>query len=164
MKPPTVRSKGERIVAAGLDELWLRFTFHIEGIHSDNGSEFINHHLLRWCTTRHITFSRGRPSHSNDQANVEQKNWSVVRRNVGYNRYDTTRELALLNELWPLVSTQVNLFLPQQKLLSRIRTGARVVKRHDAGATPPDRLLNHHSGLLDPTTRTGCKPFAATPT
>lgn len=146
----TVRSKGERIVAAGLDELWLRFPFHIEGIHSDNGSEFINHHLLRWCTTRHITFSRGRPSHSNDQAHVEQKNWSVVRRNVGYNRYDTTRELALLNELWPLVSTQVNLFLPQQKLLSKIRTGARVVKRHDAGATPLDRLLNHHSGLLDP--------------
>lgn len=80
----TVRSKGERIVSAGLDQLHLRFPFHIAGIHSDNGSEFINHHLLRWCTTRHITFSRGRASHSNDQAHVEEKNWSVMRRNVGY--------------------------------------------------------------------------------
>ncbi len=68
----TVRSKGERIVAAGLEELRLRFPFHIAGIHSDNGSEFINHHLLRWCTARHITFSRGRAAHSNDQAHIEQ--------------------------------------------------------------------------------------------
>lgn len=59
----TVRSKGERIVAAGLEELWLRFPFHIAGIHSDNGSEFINHQLARWCTTRLITFTRGRSSH-----------------------------------------------------------------------------------------------------
>lgn len=113
----TVRSKGERIVAAGLEELWLRFPFHIAGIHSDNGSEFINHHLARWCNTRKITFTRGRASHSNDQAHIEQKNWSVVRRSVGYFRYDTCRELDLLTELWPLVSLQVNLFLPQQKLL-----------------------------------------------
>ena len=102
----TVRSKGERIVAAGLDELWLRFPFHIAGIHSDNGSEFINHHLARWCQTRKITFTRGRASNKNDQAHVEQKNWSVVRRSVGYFRYDTRRELDLLNQLWPLVSLQ----------------------------------------------------------
>lgn len=70
----TVRSKGERIVASGLEQLWLRFPFHISGIHSDNGSEFINHHLLNWCTSRKINFSRGRASHSNDQAHIEQKN------------------------------------------------------------------------------------------
>ena len=58
----TVRSKGERIVSAGLEQLWLRFPFHIAGIHSDNGSEFINHHLARWCATRQITFTRGRSS------------------------------------------------------------------------------------------------------
>ncbi|WIY82648.1 transposase family protein [Propionimicrobium sp. PCR01-08-3] len=146
----TVRSKGERIVSAGLDQLHLRFPFHIAGIHSDNGSEFINHHLLRWCTTRHITFSRGRASHSNDQAHVEEKNWSVVRRNVGYYRYDTARELDLLNQLWPLVSLQVNLFLPQQKLISKTRTGAKVSKRYDTATTPLNRLRHHYPDILDP--------------
>jgi hypothetical protein len=146
----TVRSKGERIVAAGLEELWLRFPFHIAGIHSDNGSEFINHHLARWCSTRKITFTRGRASHKNDQAHVEQKNWSVVRRSVGYFRYDTRRELDLLNQLWPLTSVQVNLFLPQQKLVSKTRTGARVRKTYDTAATPLRRLLDHHRYLLDP--------------
>jgi transposase InsO family protein len=146
----TVRSKGERIVAAGLEELWLRFPFHIAGIHSDNGSEFINHHLARWCQTRQITFTRGRASNKNDQAHVEQKNWSVVRRSVGYFRYDTSRELDLLNQLWPLVSLQVNLFMPQQKLVSKTRTGAIVRKQHDTASTPMSRLLDHHHDLVDP--------------
>lgn len=146
----TVRSKGEKIVAAGLQELQLRFPFHLRGIHSDNGSEFINHHLFRWCQTRQITFTRGRSSHKNDQAFVEQKNWTVVRRNVGYFRYDTPTELAFLNQLWPLVSLQVNLFLPQQKLLSKTRTGAVVRKKHDPATTPLRRLLDHHVDIVDP--------------
>lgn len=146
----TVRSKGERIVAAALEELRLGFPFHIAGIHSDNGSEFINHHLARWCNTRQITFTRGRSSHKNDQAHVEQKNWSVVRRSVGYFRYDTRHELDLLNQLWPLTSLQVNLFLPQQKLISKTRTGALVRKKHDTATTPLRRLLNQHVNLLDP--------------
>ena len=145
----TVRSKGERIVSAGLEQLWLRFPFHIAGIHSDNGSEFINHHLARWCATRQITFTRGRSSHKNDQAHVEQKNWSVVRRHVGYFRYDSRRELDLLNQLWPLASLQVNLFLPQQKLLTKTRTGATVRKTYDTATTPLDRLLNDHPDLVE---------------
>ena len=80
----TVRSKGERIVRAGLQQLQLRFPFAVLGIHSDNGSEFINHQLAAWCNTHEITFTRGRPNHKNDQAHIEQKNWSVVRRSVGY--------------------------------------------------------------------------------
>lgn len=146
----TVRSKGEKIVAAGLTELQLRFPFHLAGIHSDNGSEFINHHLLKWCQARQITFTRGRSSQKNDQAYVEQKNWSVVRRNTGYFRYDTPTELALLNQLWPLVSLQVNLFLPQQKLISKTRTGATVRKTHDVATTPLRRLLNRHNEFVDP--------------
>lgn len=146
----TVRSKGEKIVSAGLNELVLRFPFHISGIHSDNGSEFINHHLARWCQARQITFTRGRASHKNDQAHVEQKNWTVVRRSVGYFRYDTPTELALLDQLWPLVSTQVNLFLPQQKLIAKTRTGAIVRKAHDVAATPARRLLDHHDDYVDP--------------
>jgi hypothetical protein len=145
----TVKSKGERIVAAGLDQLRARFPFHIAAIHSDNGSEFINHHLLNWATLNHISFSRGRASHSNDQAHVEQKNWSVVRRNVGYYRYDTARELDLLNQLWLLVSIQTNLYLPQQRLISKTRTGARVQKRHDSAATPWTRLQTTFGDFLD---------------
>jgi transposase InsO family protein len=146
----TVRSKGERIVAAGLETLRLRFPFHIAGIHSDNGSEFINHHLARWCATRQITFSRGRASNKNDQAHVEQKNWSVVRRSAGYFRYDTRRELDLLTRLWPLTSTQVNLFLPQQRLIAKTRTGALVRKQHDTATTPLRRLLDRYPEHVDP--------------
>ena len=144
-----MRSKGERIVAAGLDQLIGRFPFLILGIHSDNGSEFINHHLSRYCNLRQITFTRGRPSHSNDQAHIEQKNWSIVRRAVGYWRYDTAHELDLLNHLWPAWNTRNNLLMPSQKLISKTRTGARVQKRHDTATTPMHRLLTQHPDLVD---------------
>lgn len=146
----TVRSKGERIVAAGLTELIGRFPFAINGIHSDNGSEFINHHLLRWCDARHLTFTRGRAHHSNDQAYVEQKNWSSVRRAVGYFRYDTRHELHLLNQLWPLHGHLDNLFLPQQKLVKKTRQGAKTTKKYDTATTPYQRLARDHPELLDP--------------
>ena len=144
----TVRSKGERIVATGLQELQLRFPFAISAIHSDNGGEFINHHLMRWCQTHQISYSRGRAAHSNDQAHIEQKNWSVVRRCVGYNRYDTPRELALLNDLWPAESLMGNLFTPQQKLASKTRRGAKVTKTYDPARTPLRRLLDDHAGYV----------------
>lgn len=149
----TVRSKGERVVAAALEQLVLRFPFPILGIHSDNGSEFINHHLLRWCSNRKITFTRGRPNHSNDQAHIEQKNWTRVRRHVGYYRYDTARELDLLNQLWPLAAELTNLFTPQQKLKTKTRVGARVVKTYDTATTPAGRLLRDHPDVLDPIDR-----------
>lgn len=146
----TVRSKGERVVSAGLDHLRLRFPFAVLGIHSDNGSEFINHHLLRWCSDRQITFTRGRPNHKNDQAYVEQKNWTEVRQSAGYYRYDTPRELDLLNQMWPLQSRLHNLFLPQQKLKTKTRVGAKVTKTYDTAATPWTRLTRDHPAVLDP--------------
>jgi hypothetical protein len=146
----TLASKGEQGVAAALDQLRLALPFHLAGIHSDNGSEFINNHLLRWCTTREITFTRGRANHSNDNAHVEQKNWSWIRRCAGYFRYDTAVEIDLLNQIWARESAVMNLFKPQQKLLSKTRTGAKVTKRHDAAATPLDRLLTAFPDLLDP--------------
>lgn len=146
----TLKSKGERIVAVALDQLRVRFPFAVLGIHSDNGSEFINHHLARWCTDRQITFTRGRANHKNDQAHVEQKNWTQVRRSAGYLRYDTPRELDLLNQLWTLQSQLDNLFLPQQKLLTKTRIGAKVTKTYDLGATPYTRLTRDHPDLLDP--------------
>ncbi|WP_345208910.1 transposase family protein, partial [Fodinibacter luteus] len=146
----TVRSKGERIVSAALDQLRIRFPFAILGIHSDNGSEFINHHLLKWCTDRQITFTRGRPNHKNDQAHVEQKNWTEVRHSAGYYRYDTPHELDLLNTMWPTQSRLHNLFLPQQKLQTKTRVGAKVTKTYDTAATPLTRLTRDHPHVLDP--------------
>lgn len=146
----TLASKGEQGVAAALEVLRLALPFHLTGIHSDNGSEFINNHLLRWCTARQITFTRGRANHSNDNAHVEQKNWSWIRRCVGYFRYDTATEIDLLNQIWALEATVMNLFKPQQKLISKTRTGAKVAKRYDTATTPLARLTGTYPELLDP--------------
>jgi hypothetical protein len=80
-----------------------RMPFPILGVDSDNGSEFIDDHLLGWCQGRQITFTRARPGNKNDGCHVEQKNWAV-RTVVGYHRYDTPAELLLLNEIWQLQS------------------------------------------------------------
>lgn len=150
----TITSKSDKAVAGGLDYLYLRFPFPILGIHSDNGSEFINHRVLSWCTTRMITFTRGRANHSNDQAFIEQRNWSIVRRAVGYFRYDTPTEATHLNQLWPLLSHLTNYFLPQQRLVSKTRIGATVTRRYDKATTPVARLLAHDPDPLDPTDKT----------
>ena len=94
-----VKNKAQKWVFAALMDITEAFPFPIIGIDSDNGSEFINGHLLRYCTEQKITFTRSRAGRKNDGAHVEQKNWSVVRRAVGYHRYDTEVELALLNQI-----------------------------------------------------------------
>jgi len=110
---------------------------------SDNGSEFINYHLLFWCEQRAITFTRSRPGNSNDGAHVEQKNWAVVRTVVGYHRYDTPAELLLLNKIWVAQSQMTNYFLAQQKLVSKVRDGAKVTKKYDTPTTPHRRAERH---------------------
>ena len=144
----SVRSKGERVVAAALQAIAVELPFALLGIHSDNGSEFINHHLLRRADAMQITFTRGRPHRSNDNAHVEQKNYSIVRRAAGYFRYDTPRELELLNRLWAAQTQLMNLFAPQQKLVSKTRIGAKVTKRYDTATTPAQRLLRDHPDVL----------------
>ena len=121
----SVRNKARKWVIAALEEIALIMPFPLRGVDSDNGSEFINYHLLDWCEERRITFTRSRPGNSNDRAHVEQKNWAVVRTVVGYHRYDTTAELALLNKIWALQSQMTNYFLPQQKLISKTRSARR---------------------------------------
>lgn len=119
------------------------FPFPIIGIDSDNGGEFINDHLYRYCLEHEITFTRSRPLHKNDGAHVEQKNWSRVRELVGYERFDTPRELELLNEIWELDRIFTNYLLPQQKLVSKTRHGAKVTKKHDRPATPYQRATGY---------------------
>lgn len=139
----SVRNKARRWVIAALEQIALIMPFPILGVDSDNGSEFINHHLLDWCEQRQITFTRSRPGNSNDGAHVEQKNWAIVRTVVGYHRYDTAAELLLLNEIWQLQSKLTNYFYPQQKLISKVRKGAKVSKKHDEAATPFHRAIDH---------------------
>lgn len=140
-EPRAVKNKAQRWVFAALLEISAAFPFPIRGIDSDNGSEFINAHLLRYCDNNKITFTRSRPGNKNDGAHIEQKNWSVVRQAVGYHRYDTAAELALLNQIYALVRLHVNFFSPQQKLISKTRIGAKVIKRYDTAQTPYQRVL-----------------------
>jgi len=135
----SVPNKARKWVIAALADIEAVMPFPILGVDSDNGSEFINYHLLYWCEKREITFTRSRPGNSNDGAHVEQKNWAVVRTVVGYHRYDTPAELLLLNKIWVLQSKITNYFLAQQKLISKVRNGAKVTKRYDKPTTPHRR-------------------------
>ena len=130
-------------VVAALNHIVTKMPFPILGVDCDNGSEFINDDLLAWCRDRQITFTRSRPGNKNDGCHVEQKNWTVVRTVVGYYRYDTAAELLLLNEIWALQSQLTNYFHPQQKLISKVRTGAKVSKKHDTATTPFHRATEH---------------------
>jgi hypothetical protein len=139
----SVPNKARKWVLAALDDIARAMPFPILGVDSDNGSEFINYHLLAWCEKRQITFTRSRPGNSNDGCHVEQKNWAIVRIVVGYHRYDTAAELLLLNKIWALQSQLTNYFYPQQKLISKVRTGAKVSKKYDTATTPHRRAEAH---------------------
>ncbi|MGC5225482.1 integrase catalytic domain-containing protein [Micromonospora sp. DT81.3] len=143
----SVPNKAEKWVVDALQHVSGVFPFPILGIDSDNGSEFINHHLFRYCMQRQITFTRSRPGNSNDGAHVEQKNRARVRELVGYLRYDTAGELELLDEIWEADRVFTNYLLPQQKLISKTRHGAKVSKKHDPPATP------HQRAIRDPSVR-----------
>lgn len=133
--------KGEVGVVAGLEAMRQALPFALRGIDSDNGSEFLNGHLLRYCRRQDIQFTRGRPYKKNDNAHVEQKNWTHVRRLVGWERYDSPAAVALLNDLytheWRLM---MNLFQPSVKLATKVRVGSRVRRAYDTPRTPLDRL------------------------
>jgi hypothetical protein len=137
----SVPNKAAIHVVAAIDHACALFPFPILGIDSDNGSEFINAHLFDYCVANKITFTRGRPGNKNDGSHVEQKNWTHVRSLVGYLRFDTAPELAVLNEIWDLDHGFTNLLCTQQKLISRERVGAKIIKRHDPAQTPHQRAI-----------------------
>lgn len=137
-----VRNKAQKHVFRALVEALKDFPFLVLGIDSDNGSEFINDQLRRFCAQEKITFTRSRPYKKNDSCHVEQKNWSVVRRNVGYLRYEGDGEVCLLNKLYGNLRLYTNFFLPTMKLVEKTRAGAKVKKRYDQPKTPYHRLLD----------------------
>lgn len=133
--------KSERFCVAAIDEIKLTLPFPILGIDSDNGSEFINGNLMRYCQRNSITFTRSRPYKKNDSAHVEQKNWNVVRKTIGYGKFDTREQLEIITRIERLLALHQNYFQPSQKLISKTRIGARVKKAYDTAQTPADRLL-----------------------
>ena len=128
-------------VFGGIEDIKERLPFSILGLDSDNGAEFINAHLLRYCKEEHITFTRSRPYRKNDSCFVEQKNYSVIRRTVGYGRYDTMEELVVLNELYDYLRLYINFFQPVRKLIKKERIGSKVIKKYDEAKTPYRRVL-----------------------
>lgn len=135
----SVKNKAAIWVFDAIKHVIGQFPFPILGIDSDNGSEFINAHLLAFCVNNKITFTRSRPGNKNDGAHVEQKNWTHVRELVGYLRFDTDAELKILNGIWELDQQFTNYLLAQQQLVSKTREGAKVTKRHDRAQTPYQR-------------------------
>lgn len=136
-----VMGKGETGIVAALEEVRLGLPFALLAIDSDNGSEFINRHLVRWCQKHKITFTRSRPYKKNDNAHIEQKNWTHVRRLLGWDRYDTAEQCAMMNALYrDELPYMQNLFQPCVKLVEKIRVGSKIRRRYDEALTPIDRL------------------------
>lgn len=154
-----IANKGQLAVVTALQALRERIPVPLRGIDSDNGSEFINDHLLRYCTHDELTFTRCRAYHKNDQAHIEQKNWSVVRQTIGYDRYEGAEATAPLNRIYALLHMYRNGYLPTMKLLGKKRSGARVHKHYDQPQTPYARALQ--MGALHPAAATAFETLLA---
>jgi hypothetical protein len=128
-------------VKKALEEVRCQLPFPMIALGTDTGSEFVNDHLLAWCQSHNIQFTRARPYRKNDNCHVEEKNNSLVRRTVGYLRYDTPEELALLQQIYQRQTLLTNYFYPWMKLVGKSRRGARVYRRYDTPRTPCQRLL-----------------------
>jgi len=136
-----IENKTQIATFEGLKMIQKRFPFPILGIDSDNGAEFINALLYSYCKNNQISFTRCRAYKKNDQAHVEQKNWSKVRTNVGYDRFTTEEEQTLLNDLYFILHYLENLFRPVMKLVEKQRIGARVKKVYDLTRSPYRRVI-----------------------
>jgi hypothetical protein len=140
-----VWNRGAEGVVAVVAAIERRLVFPLLGFDSDNGSEFLNHHLLRYFGDPQrkppVVQTRSRPYISNDQAHVEQKQWTHVRQLLGYERLDDPALVALVERLYRPWAQLHNFFLPSVKLRERWREGARLRRRHDAPTTPCQRLL-----------------------
>ena len=144
-----VLGKGETAVVDALDEMRMNSPFPILAYDPDNGGEFINWHLVRYCKDNKIALTHSRPYKKDDQAHIEQKNWTHVRKLIGYDRYDSPQAIDAMNDLYRNeLRLFMNLFMPSVKLLQRKRIGAKLIRKYDSPQTPFQRLLA--SGHADP--------------
>lgn len=145
-EPAAVWGKGQDRVGGAVYDVRKRLPMPLLGLDSDNGSEFINQSLYDYCRRNAITFTRSRSYKKNDSCHVEQKNWSVVRRTIGYDRFSSREAFKVLDDVYALVRLYINFFQPVLKLVQKSRHGAKVHKVFDTAKTPYQRLLN--SGVL----------------
>ena len=140
-----VINKAQRWVFEALKSIRAQLPFELKGIDSDNGSEFINHHLIRYTDQGKITFTRSRVYKKNDNCYIEQKNYSVIRKLVGYQRYEGLYHLELLNKLYMLNGIFNNSLMPSTKLIEKKRIGSKIYKKYDTPKTPFQRLMETNS-------------------
>jgi hypothetical protein len=143
-----VLGKAEDVMVEGLDEMAHALPFPLKGLDSDNGSEFVNWHVWRYCKRNKIQPFRGRPYKKDDNAHIEQKNWTHVRKLMGWDRYDTQEAVDVMNDLYRNeLRLFMNLFMPSMKLLRKERIGSRGLKRHyDKPLTPFERVIASKKG------------------
>ena len=134
--------KSEIAVQRALDEIRAALPFQLLGLDADNGSEFINWHLKRWCDGNRIQLTRGRPYKKDDNAHIEQKNWTHVRKLLGWDRYDSSAAVAAINDLYRAeLRLWMNLYLPSVKLQTKVRVGSKLRRVYSPAATPLQRAL-----------------------
>ena len=138
---PLITKNAEEVIAA-LKEAKTTIPFPILGIDTDNGSEFINHALYDFCKIQKIEFTRSRPYKKNDQAHIEERNGSIIRKITGYNRFEGHAAEQSLYNLYDKLRLYINYFQPSLKLKSRTRKEGKVIKLYDEAKTPYRRLLN----------------------
>lgn len=136
-----VMGKAQSRIHPAVDNIRKRLPFPMLGLDPDNGTEFINWLLKSYCEKYKISFTRIRPYRKNDNCFVEQKNYTVVRRFLGYGRYDTEKQLVIIREILKLVEPYVNFFQPMMKLKKKTHLGSKTKKVYDIATTPYQRLL-----------------------
>ena len=142
-----VLGKAEDVMVEGLDEMAQALPFDLKGLDSDNGSEFVNWHLWRYCKRTKIQQFRGRPYKKDDNAHIEQKNWTHVRKLLGWDRYDTQEAVDAMNDLYRNeLRLFMNLFMPSMKLLRKERIGSKVKRVYDKPQTPLQRVIASKHG------------------
>lgn len=142
-----VLGKGQTAVKEALNEVESTLPFRLLGVDSDNGSEFINWHLKAWCESKHIQLTRGRPYKKDDNAHVEQKNWTHVRKLLGWDRYDSPEAVEMINDLYRNeLRLWLNLYLPSVKLVKKTHVGSKLRRVYDAPQTPLERVASSLQG------------------
>lgn len=144
-EPVVVWGKGQNRVGGAVYDVQKRLPVPLLGLHSDSGGEFINQSLYGYCKRHHIEFTRSRSYKKNDNCYVEQKNWSVVRRTIGYDRYTSKAAFSTFESIYTLLRLYINFFQPVMKLVSKTRNGAKVRKVFDKARTPYQRMLESGS-------------------
>jgi len=136
-----VLNKAHSWTKKALQDIKANAPVPVLSLHSDNDSSFLNEPLQSWCADESIQYLRGRPYHSNDTCYIEQKNYNIVRQAVGYFRYETEEEIALIEALYFYLRPLVNFFFPSSRLLEKVRDGSRIRRRYDKPQSPYRRLL-----------------------